>query len=159
MVLNIVGDLLEIKTLDLNLIISYKINSGKGRLIQKEPYHRQVDKEISELKAEIFEQFKYNEKLMEYIEKLIVSDPKNVRRNLVKLQTLGNEFSLNFLIGGVEYGLLKGDLSLATLILIVKQYALPVKEEAILQGDLIPKICDVKTRSILEYQNVQEEGL
>lgn len=158
-VLNIVGDLLEIKTLDLNLIISYKITSGKGRLIQKEPYHRQVDKGISELKAEIFKQFKYNEKLMEYIEKLIVSDPKNVRRNLVKLQTLGNEFSLNFLIGGVEYGLVKGDLSLATLILKVKQYALPVKKEAILQSDLIPKICDVKTRSISEYQNIQEEGL
>lgn len=112
MVLNIVDDLLEIKTLDLNLIISYKITSRKGRLIQKEPYRRQVDKEISEFKAEIFEQFKYNEKLMEYIEKLIVSNPKNVRRNLVKLQTLGNELSLNFLIEGVEYGLLKGDLSL-----------------------------------------------
>ena len=96
---------------------------------------------------------------MEYIEKLIVSDPKNVRRNLVKLQTLGNEFSLNFLIGGIEYGLLKGDLSLATLILKVKQYALTVKKEESSQNDLIPKICDVNTRSILEYQNIQEEGL
>ncbi|WP_047395360.1 hypothetical protein [Cetobacterium sp. ZOR0034] len=96
---------------------------------------------------------------MEYIEKLIVSDSKNVRRNLVKLQTLGNEFSLNFLIGGVEYSLLKGDLSLATLTLKVKQYTLPVKKEESLQNDLIPKICDVKTRNISEYQNVQEEGL
>ncbi|MCQ9628619.1 hypothetical protein HS141_17320, partial [Cetobacterium somerae] len=136
-----------------------KITSCKGRLIQKEPYHRQVDKGISELKDEIFEHFKYNEKLMEYIENLIVSDPKNVRRNLVKLQTLVNEFSLNFLIGGVEYALLKGDLSLATLTLKVKQYALPVKKAESAQNDLIPKICDVKTRSILEYQNVQEEGL
>ena len=119
-VLNIIGDLLEIKTLDSNLIILYKITSGKGRLIQKEPYHRQVDKGVSELKIEIFRQFKSNEKLMEYIEKLIVSDSKNVRRNLVKLQALGNEFSLNFLIGSVKYGLLKDDLSLATLILKVK---------------------------------------
>lgn len=41
----------------------------------------------------------------------------------------------------------------------VKQYTLPVKKEESLQNDLIPKICDVKTRNISEYQNVQEEGL
>lgn len=158
-VLNIVGDLLEIKTLDLNLIVSYKITTGKGKLIQKEPYHRQIDKGISELKTEVFKQFKSNDKLIEYIEKLIVSDPKNVRRNLVKLQILGNEFSLNSLIGGVEYSLLKGDMSLATLTLKVKQYALPIKKEESSQNDLIAKICDVNTRSILEYQNIQEEGL
>lgn len=130
-VLNIVGDLLEIKTLDLNLIVSYKITIGKGKLIQKEAYHRQIDKGISELKTEVFKQFKSNDKLIEYIEKLIVSDPKNVRRNLVKLQILGNEFSLNSLIGGVEYSLLKGDMSLATLTLKVKQYALPIKKRRI----------------------------
>lgn len=118
-----------------------------------------MDKGISELKAEIFRQFKSNEKLIEYIEKLIVSDTKNVRRNLVKLQFLGNEFSLNSLIGGVEYSLLKGDISLATLTLKVKQYSLPIKKEESLPNALIPKICDVNTRSILEYQNIQEEGL
>lgn len=48
---DVVLNLLEIKTLALNLIISYKITIGKGKLIQKELYHRQVDKEISELKA------------------------------------------------------------------------------------------------------------
>ncbi|WP_052193977.1 IS21 family transposase [Cetobacterium sp. ZOR0034] len=158
-VLNIVGDLLEIKTLDLNLIISYKMATGKGKLIQKEPYHRQIDKEVSELKTEVFEQFKYNERILEYIEKLVISDPKNVRRNLVKLQKLGNEFSLNALVGGVEYSLLKGDLSLGTLSLKVKQNSFSVKKEEILQSDLIPKICDVNTRSISEYQNIQEEGL
>lgn len=114
-------------------------------------YLRQVDKGISELKAEIFRQFKYNEKLIEYIEKLIVSDPKNVRRNLVKLQILGNEFSLNSLIGGIEYSLLKGDILLATLTLKVKQYASSIKKEESSPNDLIPKICDVNTRSILEY--------
>lgn len=105
------------------------IDTRKGKLIQKELYHRQIDKGISELKAEIFKQFKSNEKLIEYIEKLIVSDPKNIRRNFVKLQILENEFSLNSLIRGVEYSLLKGDLSLATLTLKVKQYALPVKKK------------------------------
>ncbi|MGL5625006.1 hypothetical protein, partial [Cetobacterium sp.] len=118
-----------------------------------------VDKEVSELKTEVFEQFKYNERIVEYIEKLVISDPKNVRRNLVKLQKLGNEFSLNALVGGVEYSLLKGDLSLGTLSLKVKQNSFSVKKEEILQSDLIPKICDVNTRSISEYQNIQEEGL
>lgn len=107
----------------------------------------------------MFRQFKFSEKLIEYIEKLICFDFKNVRRNLVKLQILGNEFSLNSLIGGVEYSLLKGDLSLATLTLKVKQYALPVKKEESSQNDLIPKIYDVNARSILEYRNIQEEGL
>lgn len=57
-----------------------------------------------------------------------------------KLQILGNEFSLNSLIGGVEYSLLKGDLSLATLTLKVKQYALSVRKGESSQSDLIPKI-------------------
>ncbi|MGL5936785.1 MAG: IS21 family transposase [Cetobacterium sp.] len=158
-VLNIVGDLLEIKTLDLNLIISYKISTGRGKLIQKEPYHRQIDKGISELKAEVFKQFKYNERIVEYIEKLVISDPKNVRRNLVKLQSLGNEFSLKTLVVGIEYSLLKDEFSLGTLSLKAKQYSSPVKKDESLQSDLIPKICDVNTRSISEYQNIQEEGL
>ena len=34
-ILNIVGDLLEIKILALNLIVSYKITTGKDKLIQK----------------------------------------------------------------------------------------------------------------------------
>lgn len=160
-VINIINNLIEIKTLDLNLIVSYKIPTGKGVLVQKNPYQNLTNKEITEIKNEVFEKFKNNKRIIEFIERLIISDPKNIRRNLIKFQNLEKDILLSSLITAVEYSFAKQDFSLATFTLKAKQFDQREKETDKLNKieNKKEKIYEVITRDISEYQSIQEDNL
>ena len=163
-VLDIVGSTLEIKTLGLELIASYTIPKEKGKILQKEPYRRNIDKSIAELKEEYLKKFESNERISEYLKNLIKLWPKAVRRNLEKFTVIEKENSLSILLSAIEYAFAKNDFSITTLKLKTEQFSLKEietsKENKTNRKINISQYYDVRIRSIDEYQNIQngQEG-
>ena len=160
-VLDIEDNILKIKTLDLELIVSYNIPKEKGKLLQKEPYHRNIDKSVAELREEYLKKFESNERISEYLKNLMKLSPKAIRRNLEKFTTIEKEHDLKILLTAIDYAFAKNDFTITTLKLKAEQFSLKEsevsRENRYNQRNNISQYYEVKVRSINEYQNIQNE--
>lgn len=160
-VLDIEDNILKIRTLDLELIVSYNIPKEKGKLLQKEPYHRNIDKSVAELREEYLKKFESNERISEYLKNLMKLSPKAIRRNLEKFTTIEKEHDLKILLTAIDYAFAKNDFTITTLKLKAEQFSLKEsevsRENRYNQRNNISQYYEVKVRSINEYQNIQNE--
>ena len=160
-VLDIKDNILKIRTLDLELIVSYNIPKEKGKLLQKEPYHRNIDKSVAELREEYLKKFESNERISEYLKNLMKLSPKAIRRNLEKFTAIEKEHNLKTLLTAIDYAFAKNDFTITTLKLKAEQFSLKEseisRENRYSQKNNISQYYEVKVRSINEYQNIQNE--